>query len=176
MWPPERNLHPRLENVANLLGALATLVSDGVARAIADDPAAVTQRTALALVAKYPGCSIEQLRSPLALSHSGCVRLVDRLVERGALERRTAPDGRAVALTLTRAGRALAAASGDERMTTLLRLLSALTPQECKELGRLTSKLIGHAKVTERDAGTTCRLCNYSACVACPMRDKFTAG
>lgn len=152
------------------------MVSDGVASAIADDPAAITQRTALAVVAKYPGCSIEQLRSPLALSHSGCVRLVDRLVELGALERRTASDGRAVALTLTRAGRALAAASGDERMTTLLGLLSALTPQECNELARLASKLLTHATLTERDAGATCRLCKYAACVTCPMRDKFAAG
>jgi DNA-binding MarR family transcriptional regulator len=64
---------------------------------------------ALVHLAQYAGEAIEPLRPPLALSHSGRVRLVDRLVDAGQLERREAGDARGVALHLTRKGRAAAA-------------------------------------------------------------------
>ncbi len=163
------------DNVANLLGALATMVSDGVTGAVAVPPEVLGDQTALALLAKYPDCSIQDLRDPLGLSHSGCVRLVDRLVAAGHVERREAPDGRAVALRLTRHGRAVVAANVVRRADNLRELVSSLGDHERDVLGHLASRLLAGGTPTPRAAGKTCRLCDYAACIECPMRTRFAA-
>src|SRR5690348_11161513 len=58
---------------------------------------------ALTLVATHDGCSVDWLRERLNLTHSGTVRLVDRLAGR-ALLIRGAPRGRTVPLHITPAG------------------------------------------------------------------------
>ncbi|MDX2093755.1 MAG: MarR family transcriptional regulator [Kofleriaceae bacterium] len=157
-------------NAANLLGALAAMIGDGVRDAVAPDPGTLVERTALSVLFKYPDCSIEELRRPLALSHSGCVRLVDRLVAQGHVTRRTGADGRAVALRLTRSGRAVAAAGAEARAAYLLRLVRTLSPEERAALGRLATRLLDQGTPTPHAAATTCRLCDYDACRACPFR------
>jgi MarR family transcriptional regulator, negative regulator of the multidrug operon emrRAB len=161
------------ENVANLLGALATMVTDGIVDAVARTPDMVGEQTALALLAKYSDCSIQELRDPLGLSHSGCVRLVDRLVASGYVKRRAAADGRAVALRLTRRGRAVAETTVDRRADVLLRLVGTLTGHERDALGKLAARLLDRGTPTPRAAGKTCRLCDYDACTMCPFREKF---
>src|ERR671915_1421545 len=95
---------------ANLLGAVSLAVSDRV-RAAAERGAAQGGSAPAALVslAGYlDGSPIDTVRSPLRLSHSATVRLVDRLVEGGLARRREGPDRRSVAVELTPAGRAAA--------------------------------------------------------------------
>lgn len=162
------------DNLANLLGALATMVSDGVTSAVAAPPEVLGDQTALALIAKYPDCTIQDLRDPLGLSHSGCVRLVDRLVAADLVERRAAEDGRAVALRLTRRGRTMAAAQVVRRADGLRQLVDVLTDHEREALGQIASRLLAGGTPTPRAAGKTCRLCDYAACVECPMRTRFS--
>jgi DNA-binding MarR family transcriptional regulator len=158
----------RIENVANLLGALAALLSDEVADAVARDRSSV-ESTALSLLVKNPGASVEELRGPLELSHSGCVRLVDRLESLGYVERRSGKDARAVALVLTRKGRESAAASTARRQEVLVGALAALSPGEQQTLGALVTKVLDRAVVVPRTAMRTCRLCDYDASEHCPM-------
>ena len=160
-------------NIANLLGALATLIEDGVEAAVALEPGELPKRTALALIAKYPGCSIEELRGPLALSHSGCVRLVDRAVDAGLVERRPSEDGRAVALHLTRRGRTANDATVECREKVLQRALGVLSEDERDQLGAIATKLLDSV-VAPQAAMRTCRFCDYDACVTCPMQ-KFAS-
>ena len=54
------------------------------------------------------GRSMDDLRRVLGLTHSGAVRLVDRLAADGCVERRAGADGRSVALVLTAKGRRVA--------------------------------------------------------------------
>jgi DNA-binding MarR family transcriptional regulator len=162
-------------NVANLLGALAVVVSDGVAEAVAHDHT-LGDATALLVLEKYSDVSVEFLRVPLGLSHSGCVRLVDRLVLSGLVERRDSPsqDGRLVALRLTRKGRDVAAQAGARREEALARVASVLSAEELVTFGVLIAKIVDGAVVAPRGALRTCRLCDYSACLECPMH-KFAA-
>lgn len=163
-------------NIANLLGALATLIADGVGAAVAPESDEVPKRTALALIAKYPGCSIEELRGPLALSHSGCVRLVDRTVEAKLVERHASNDGRAVALHLTPRGSATATTTVERREEVLQHMLGVLSETERKHLAAIAMKLLDRATATPSAAARTCRLCNYAACVHCPFRERFVDG
>lgn len=158
----------RPENVANLLGALAVLVADDVSAAVARDHSPA-EAAALSLLVKYPGASVEELRGPLELSHSGCVRLVDRLESTGYVERRSGKDGRAVALVLTRKGRSAADVVMARRQDVLARALASLTAEERQTLGALVTKVLDRAVTVPRSAMRTCRLCDYDACERCPM-------
>src|SRR5689334_16992466 len=86
----------------NLLGALALALSDAMTE--------VTEQCAhhgaagpgaLVSIANYPAISIERLRRVLHLSHSGTVRLIDRLVADDLVARSPGADQRSVSLQLT---------------------------------------------------------------------------
>lgn len=158
-------------NIANVLGALAFRLTDEIDDDLAElelDPKGVS---AVVHLSKYPYESIEQLRVPLALSHSGCVRLVDRLAELGLARRSAAAhDARATELVLTRKGRALAARALARREEILLRAVHTLSPAEQEQLGALLGKLYAFEVTTRASALRACRLCDYAACKRCPLR------
>src|SRR5262249_13296317 len=91
---------------ANLLGALALAVADRL-REATEQPAdglAASEPAALVTLAHYPGQPIGSLGRTLGLSHSGAVRLADRM-EAAGLARRPAPGpGGRLAMRLTRRG------------------------------------------------------------------------
>src|SRR3954464_12056624 len=119
------SISPRLVNLVTAWALKVTgELQEGMEEATGHGP---PEQAALVLLANRPGENIEFLRTRLAMSHPGCVRLVDRLaaegmLERrpssdprpappprppagGMLERRPSSDARAVALHLTAAGR-----------------------------------------------------------------------
>jgi MarR family transcriptional repressor of emrRAB len=161
--------------LANVFGALALAVTD---RMRAATEGAAGQRSAgpaaLVMLSEFrPGASVEELRHAIGLTHSGTVRLVDRLVADRDVERRAADDGRAVALYLTAKGRRTAARIRAARTAAIDDALAPLAPTERATFARLADKLLRgvvHDRLAERDAGTIppdgwlCRLCDPTAC------------
>src|SRR5436189_5661396 len=100
--------YPRL---ANVFGALVTSASEHLRQATEDADRRLLggEPTALVVLAQRPGQSIDALSRALALTHSGAVRLVDRLEASGLVERSPSGRGRALALRLTRRGKEIAA-------------------------------------------------------------------
>jgi DNA-binding MarR family transcriptional regulator len=158
-------------NIANVLGALAFRLTDEIDAELADLALDSKATAAVVHLSKYPNESIEKLRVPVELSHSGCVRLVDRLAELGLARRMTAAhDARAIEVGLTRKGRALAARVLERRAEVLQRALRSLSPAEQEQLGTLISKLYAFEVNTPASALRACRLCDYGACTRCPLR------
>jgi DNA-binding MarR family transcriptional regulator len=95
----DETMTTRLEN---LLGALAVAVGDRMDQAF-DEACAVgdSAPAAMILIAENPDTRIEALARYLELSHSGTVRLVDRLEQQGWVAREACEDKRAVVLVLT---------------------------------------------------------------------------
>jgi hypothetical protein len=90
----------------NLLGAAVTALNDELEAATASAAEhGAAFPAALVSVHWAPGLSIEQLRRILGLSHSGTVRLLDRLEREGAVERKAGRDAHSVAVHLTAQGR-----------------------------------------------------------------------
>jgi DNA-binding MarR family transcriptional regulator len=113
-----------VERNANLLGALGVAVSDVLWRNLGEAPVvAASEVAALVTVANYPGQPIEVLRATLGLTHSGAVRVVDRLQRAGLLTRVPAGRGRSVALTVTDAGLAQVERIQARRLAVLSRVL-----------------------------------------------------
>lgn len=157
--------------MANVAGAAVMALGDAIREATVGSEREQAATTALVHLSKYPGASVDALRGPLGLSHSGCVRLVDRLAVSGHVERRAgAEDGREVAVHLTRKGQGAAQRALRARAQALEEVLSVLTAAEQETLGRLAARLITGRVTSESRALRTCRLCDYQACEQCPVQ------
>ncbi|MCR3749094.1 MarR family winged helix-turn-helix transcriptional regulator [Lentzea californiensis] len=85
---------------------------------------------------------MSELNRHVLLSQPALSRMVDRLVERGYLDRRPDPgDRRGVRLSLTPAGRETQRAIGLPHARSVTRALSVLTPEELDQLAAITGKL-----------------------------------
>jgi DNA-binding MarR family transcriptional regulator len=142
---------------ANLLGALALAGAERIETAT--DAAAV-----VALVTTLGGTSQDVLGRVLGLTQTGAVRLVDRLVRQGLVERRDGPDGRTKAIVPTDAGRRRASAVLEERGAVTHDLLAPLDAAERAQLTSLLEKLLGGITHSRDDALHICRLCDPDAC------------
>jgi predicted MarR family transcription regulator len=100
----------------------------------------------------------------LDLTHSGAVRLVDRLAADGLVERRRGADGRSVAVTLTPAGHRAVAEIRAARESALAAALSALSAGERRTLTELNAKLLAGLTSDRASARRICRLCDIEAC------------
>ena len=163
------------ERLANVLGAFALALSDEMEAATADAAghAGAGPAALVALSDLLAGRSVDDLRRAVGLTHSGGVRVVDRLVDDGLVERRPGPDGRSVSLALTGQGRRLAGQIGDARQAVLQRALDVLDDQDQADLAGILDKLVGGEVVRRLDAraagatppgGWLCRLCDTVAC------------
>ena len=161
-----------IERTSNLLGALSLAVSDRI-RAVAAHGLGHGGETpaALIVIGHEPGLSNDMLRKILALSHSGAVRLIDRLQADGLVERRKGKDGRAVALYLTEIGDALRVDILKNREVILVPIVERLSIQDKKRLTAILEKMLRNLPKTEVDTYSICRLCDEGACQSCPMEE-----
>lgn len=164
------------QHTANVLGALSLVVADRMNTAV-EAVAALGPSAPAALAAMHEfldGGSVTQLSSVLGLTHSGTVRLVDRLAAEGLVERVGAEDGRAVSVVLTGHGRGMAAQVLRTREQSLASALAGLSPDEVDSLAAALDTMlttVTRARAEERSARTSdrprpwlCRLCDFAAC------------
>jgi len=159
-----------IDRTANLLGAVGLAAVDRieeVARSVLSH--AGETPAALVVIGYDMGLSNDQLRRVLCLSHPGSVRLVDRLVSDGLVERREGRDRRAIALYLTERGRALREDLLRGRLAALRPLLAPLTGPEQDTLAELLHKMLWSMETTNLERCTLCRLCDDRVCVGCPI-------
>ena len=157
---------------ANLLGALTVALGDELVSATeagaghkAAFPAAIVS------VGASPNQSIEDLRRALGLSHSGTVRLLDRLEAEGVVERRAGRDARSVSLVLTPAGRRTYQRIQDARREAMASALALLSPGEQSQWLKLTEKVLYGMTRSVEHSDHICRLCETSVCPqeTCPV-------
>ena len=151
---------------ANLLGTTALAVTGRVNASLeVIVPGGASAPAALAALDGYLGGEpVGALASVLDLTHSGAVRLVDRLAADGLVERRSGADGRTVAVTLTPAGHRAAAEIRAARESALAGALSALSAGERRTLTELNAKLLAGLTGDHASARRICRLCDIEAC------------
>lgn len=167
-----RASEPRL---ANLLGALCTGLSDAVQEAAAAT-AELDEAAAAALIALLdfsPRGSVQALSQIIGLTHSGTVRLVDRLVSSGYVARMPGRDARSCSVILTAAGATVARHVRDAREGAIARPLRTLSGDERAALTGLCERLVGalaKQRLEQRAAGVMpaggalCRMCDFVAC------------
>ena len=166
---------PRDARLVNLLGALATGLTDRIqdaAHAVAQlegtAPAAL-----IVLLDFSPSGSVQKLSEICGLTHSGSVRLVDRLAAAGYVERGPGRTARSVTVTLTPAGRAVALDLRTARQSAIAGTIEALSARQRAELAQACDTVITaltEQRLAQRAAGAApaggalCRMCDFSAC------------
>lgn len=169
--------HKGFDRTANVLGALAQVVADQTADAVAGaaDRSGTGAAALSALHHFLDKPSVDQLRQVLGLTSSGTVRLVDRLEADGYVRRVSGADGRTTRVALTAAGRRTAARIAAARADVLAGALAALSAAERRTLhGLLAKVVVGFT----RGPGATrwiCRLCDTGVCWADPGDCPFAA-
>jgi DNA-binding MarR family transcriptional regulator len=161
-----------MDRTANLLGALALLLTDALTDATRDAAGrSGAAAAALAVLAQEPGQGIEALRAPLGLTHSAAVRLIDARAADGCARRGPGGDGRSVSVTLTEAGQARGHAVLDRRAAVLDGALAPLGPAERATLTGLLERMLTWLTTDRVQAERTCRLCRNDCCPAqrCPV-------
>jgi len=161
--------------LTNLLAAVALGLADGL-QAMGAELGGLDAGAATALVALLdfsPSGSLRRLSMILGLTHSGTVRLVDRLVLAGLAERRAGSDERSRAVVLTKKGRIKGLAVRALRQSRTEMLLEGLSQRQREELSRACEVMIGNLtrhRLAERESGSApaggalCRLCDFVAC------------
>ena len=151
---------------ANLLGALGLAVADR----LAGDSAA---EALVALNGRRAGSTIEALSRVTGLTHSGTVRLIDRLAGGGLVERRRGADQRSVAVYLTPSGRRAARGVLAERDGAMQSMLALLTDDQRSVLTAVAERMLGELGAVPEAERRLCRLCDLESCGrsrgACPV-------
>ncbi|WP_298975884.1 MarR family winged helix-turn-helix transcriptional regulator [uncultured Roseobacter sp.] len=159
-----------INRTSNLLGVLGLAVADRIGDVARDVLRRVGETPAALVVIGYgTGPSNDELRRILRLSHPGTVRLVDRLVADGLVERRKGQDKRAVALYLSDQGKTLREDLLNGRLATIKTILTPLTDAEQETLAELLHKMLSSMDTTVSDRRTLCRLCDNRVCINCPI-------
>lgn len=148
----------------NVLGAFGLALADRLAAAAEPAGGATAAAALVALNGTTAGGSIDALAGVVGLSHSGAVRLVDRLVRGGLVERRRGADQRSAALVLTPRGRRLARRVLTQRDAEMHSVMALLTAGERTTLARAAERVMRELGVADGAARRLCRLCDLEAC------------
>ena len=162
------------DRLVNVLGALAVAIADRV-RTATEDASGMTGAAPVALIALEQflgGRTTEELAQAVGITHSGAVRLVDRLVRSGLVERRPGRDRRSLAIVLTGSGRTLSrtlTAARAEAIRSLVESLGdgdrrALLPSLDAMVAAVTEQRLAARSRGDAPTGWLCRLCDFDAC------------
>ncbi len=163
-----------INQTSNLLGVVGLAVADRISKSAREILRHAGETPAALVVIGYDlGPTNDQLRRVLGLSHSGTVRLVDRLVEDGLVSRRKGSDKREIALYATKRGKALREQILKDRLAAIRPLLEPLTPVEQETLTVLLHKVLSSLETTDLERRTLCRLCDNRVCSNCPIPADF---
>ncbi|OYU34259.1 MarR family transcriptional regulator [Novosphingobium sp. PASSN1] len=163
-----------IDRTTNLLGTVGLAVADRITAAARDTLDHAGETPAAVVVIGYGlGPSNDELRRILGLSHPGTVRLIDRLVADGLVERRSGRDRRAIALYLTERGHARREDLLQGRLAAIRPLLTPLSPAEQEALAALLHKLLASMDASDAQRCTLCRLCDDRVCSDCPIPADF---
>jgi len=134
-----------------LLSAHARLMKQFAAEAIWQDLSMREYDVLYTLSKRREPARIGELHRHVLLSQPALSRMVDRLVERGLLERSPDPaDGRGVRLSLTGAGRDIQQQIGRRHARSVARALTAeLSPDQLRQLATTGWKLAGRPAATD---------------------------
>ena len=163
-----------IDRTANLLGVVSLAVAERIEEAGRDILSHSGETPAAVVVIGYGlGPSNDQLRRILGLSHPGTVRLVDRLVADGLVERRKGQDKRAISLHLTERGQTLREKLLKGRLAAIRPLLAPLTRTEQETLASLLHRMLTSMETTDQERCNLCRLCDDRVCADCPIPADF---
>ena len=163
-----------IDQTANLLGVVALAVAGRIEISAREILKHFGETPAALVVIGYDlGPTNDHLRRVLGLSHSGTVRLVDRLVADGLVKRSEGDDKRTIALYATKRGKAVRERILKERLAEIRTFLEPLSEAEQESLFTLLHKVLSSLETSDMERRALCRLCDNRVCKNCPIPADF---
>ena len=155
----------------NLLGALSVGCSDFQQSAMAEIGLSHAELAALLAVYTRPGSTVGDVSLTAGLTHSGAVRVLDRLSKGGWTKRKTGRDRRTVAIYCTPGGRKKAKLALSLRQAALRNLTKGLDKRDLAAFQKVAEKLLSRLPQDRADAWRICRMCDHGVCAGadCPV-------
>jgi MarR family transcriptional regulator, negative regulator of the multidrug operon emrRAB len=163
-----------MDRLANLIGAFGIAVHDAQYEAIsASHELGASDAVALAAIAASPGCSVDYLRTVLGITHSGAVRVSDRLAQVDLIARAAGSDGRTVGLSATAKGTRVADDITAARRAVVVKLVRSVPVAHRALMTDMFEQFLTvlAGGLSDDEAEHLCRLCDESACPQrrCPV-------
>lgn len=159
-----------INRISNLLGVVALAATDVIEETARDILNHTGETSAALVVIGYgTGPTNGQLQRTLGLSHPGTVRLVDRLVADGLVERREGRNKREVALYVTKLGALTRETLLKGRIAAIRPFVASLSVEEQQTLECLLHKMLSSMDTSAQERRTLCRLCDSRVCTNCPI-------
>lgn len=164
-----------IDRSMNVIASFAVALNDVIRRS-AERTTGMSGGAPAALVAivAEPEMTIDVLRRALDLTHPGAVRLVDRLVDKGWVQRQRGL-GRTVSLQATPQGVEVARVLLAERENVVSNFLKTLSAADQNNLADLVSPTLEDAVSNDVELRRLCRLCDRNSCDPCPPWEALKA-
>ena len=132
---------------------------------------------AIVMIGTNPSRTVDFLARALELSHSGTVRLVDRLETDELVQRRACADKRAVALVLTERGMRKMRAILRARRECLEAVFDVIDSKQQIQLTHALEEMLASITTSDQVAESICRRCEEAACPQskCPVTQALYA-
>lgn len=141
------------------------------ARALSGAPCedlSLSQWAGMLFVQRHEHCAIRELAEGLKVSHPAAVKLVERLVRKGLLDRQESPsDRRVVELRLSVAGRRCVEHVRDHRAQGLERILASMRPEDAEALMTGINAFVHASLVDEETVNAVCLHCGVEHVKEC---------
>ena len=120
------------------------------------------------IIGSEPGLTAERLSTVLKMSHSGCLRLIERLELAGYVERRDGRNKREKAIHLNAAGEQMRSDLLSARQSAAWEILSNLDPAERNAMRTFVLRMLDRMEPEGLGKDGLCRLCDRLTCQQCP--------
>ncbi|MCF6411507.1 MarR family winged helix-turn-helix transcriptional regulator [Pseudalkalibacillus salsuginis] len=159
--------------LTNLLNAFATILTDKT-QGLSKNELLLGDNVMPALVTiyHYPYQSVDFLSRALSLSHSGTVRLVNKIVEKEMIAKQKGEDHRNIQLVVTTKGEEQIQQFFEKREVLFKHGIDMLNDEEKKWLESILEKILSTQANHLEQTRVICRLCNADACLHnndCPV-------
>lgn len=164
------------KSLANRLGAFATTVSGLVEEKIKISTGLQgSDASAIILIFQKKSLRTDSLARQLRLAHSSIVRLVDRLVDKGYVRRKTGKDKRSILLSLTLDGDLAASQILSARGAVLDVLVQGENEQMQAFLMDFLDRTLEKLTINAATGEHICRQCDEQICnlETCPVETKY---
>ena len=129
--------------LAYLIGRLDRMIRRALEEALAEVDLTLAQFTAMSVLARRPGLSNAQLARRSLVSPQAMNQALSGLVQRGLIHRPSKPEGRALAIELTRAGQEVLDQLAPRIDEAESRLLAGLRPNQRRALLSMVEAITG---------------------------------
>ncbi|UJF18449.1 winged helix DNA-binding protein [Vibrio sp. SS-MA-C1-2] len=157
----------------NLIGTFSTNVDSQIRENIDSlNSHGINHESALVTIYNHPDDNINTLSKVLGLTHSGTVRLINKLEGLGYLLRvKSQNDGRNMTLQLTDTGRSRAVQVLSKRDEVTKAVIDMLDDEQKSSLTSILESVLEKMTNNTEEARRTCRLCNEGVCrnAGCPV-------